>query len=229
MHRLSGGRLTLGIGRGIAAIYGAFGIPAVTTAQLEDWAQVMRRLWHGELIFNHDGPMGKYPIRFLDPDFDGDIRLALVAFGPNTLALAGRAFDDVVLHTHVTPETLQRCVKTVKSAAGKGGPRPGQRAGVVVLRHRRRPSSRTAAAEDDRRAPGHLSAGVRRSDGADQQMGSRCAATVPGRSGGDVDRGRYRSQGETGVARAHRDADSRRVAGTVGHGVGPAVRGPPTR
>ena len=68
MHRLSGGRFTLGIGRGIAAIYGAFGIPAVTTAQMEDWAQVMRRLFHGELIFNHDGPMGKYPILFLDPD-----------------------------------------------------------------------------------------------------------------------------------------------------------------
>ena len=27
MHRLSGGRFTLGVGRGIAAIYGAFGIP----------------------------------------------------------------------------------------------------------------------------------------------------------------------------------------------------------
>ena len=124
MHRLSGGRFTLGIGRGIAAIYGAFGIPAVTTAQMEDWAQVMRRLWHGEVIFNHDGPMGKYNILFLDPDFKEDIRLALVAFGPNTLALGGRAFDDVILHTYFTPETLQRCVKTVKSAAEKAGRDP---------------------------------------------------------------------------------------------------------
>jgi len=124
MHRLSGGRFTLGIGRGIAAIYGAFGIPAVTTAQMEDWAQVMRRLWHGEVIFNHDGPMGKYPILFLDPEFREDIRLALVAFGPNTLALGGRAFDDVILHTYFTPETLQRCVKTVKSAAEKAGRNP---------------------------------------------------------------------------------------------------------
>ena len=56
MHRLSGGRFTLGIGRGVAAMYAAFGVPAVTTAQMEDWAQVMRRLWHGEVIFNHDGP-----------------------------------------------------------------------------------------------------------------------------------------------------------------------------
>ena len=39
MHRLSGGRFTLGIGRGVAAMYGAFGIPAVTTAQMEDFAR----------------------------------------------------------------------------------------------------------------------------------------------------------------------------------------------
>ena len=68
MHRLSGGRFTLGIGRGIGAIYAAYGIPAVTTAQMEDFAQVMRRLWRGEVIFNHDGPIGKYPILVLDPD-----------------------------------------------------------------------------------------------------------------------------------------------------------------
>lgn len=124
MHRLSGGRFTLGLGRGIAAIYAAFGIPEVTTAQLEDFAQVMRRLWRGEVIFNHDGPIGKYPVLFLDPDFDEDIRLAIVAFGPRTLALGGRLFDDVILHTYFTPETLQRAVKTVKQAAEQAGRDP---------------------------------------------------------------------------------------------------------
>lgn len=124
MHRLSGGRFTLGIGRGIAAVYGAFGVPAVTTAQLEDFAAVMRRLWRGELIVGHDGPIGDYPLLFLDPDFNEDIRLALVAFGPNTLALGGRAFDDVILHTYFTPETLARCVRTVKDAAEAAGRDP---------------------------------------------------------------------------------------------------------
>src|SRR6478736_6313776 len=124
MHRLSGGRFTLGIGRGVAAMYGAFGIPAVTTAQMEDFAQVMRRLWHGEVIFNHDGPIGRYQVLFLDPDFKENIRLALVAFGPQTLALGGRAFDDVILHTYFTPETLQRAVKTVKDAAEQAGRDP---------------------------------------------------------------------------------------------------------
>jgi len=124
MHRLSGGRFTLGIGRGIAAIYAAFGVPPVTTAQMADFARVMRRLWHGEVIIGHDGPLGKYPVMVLDPDFDEDIRLALVAFGPNTLRLGGELFDDVILHTYFTPETVQRCVRIVKEAAERAGRNP---------------------------------------------------------------------------------------------------------
>lgn len=124
LHRLSAGRFTLGIGRGIAAVYAAFGVPGVTTAQMEDFARVMRRLWRGEVIVNHDGPIGSYPILVLDPDFDEDIRLALVAFGPRTLALGGRLFDDVILHTFFTPETLTRCVRTVKDSAERAGRDP---------------------------------------------------------------------------------------------------------
>jgi probable F420-dependent oxidoreductase len=33
-------------------------------------------------------------------------------------------FDDVILHTYFTPETLQRCVKMVKDAAEKAGRNP---------------------------------------------------------------------------------------------------------
>lgn len=124
MHRLSGGRFTLGIGRGIGAIYSAFGVPKVTTAQMADFARVMRRLWHGEVIIGHDGPMGRYPVMVLDPDFNEDIRLALVAFGPKTLAIGGELFDDVILHTYFTPETVQRCVRTVKDAAEQAGRDP---------------------------------------------------------------------------------------------------------
>ncbi len=126
-HRLSGGgRFILGLGRGVPQ-YSALGVSAATTAQLEDFAGVMRRLWKGEFIVDHDGPMGKYPILVLDPpDFNENIRLGLVAFGPQTLALGGRAFDDIVLHTFffTPPETLQRCVRTVKEAAEQAGRDP---------------------------------------------------------------------------------------------------------
>jgi probable F420-dependent oxidoreductase len=124
MHRLTGGRFTLGLGRGIAPLVAALGLPPVTTAQLEDFAGLMRRLWHGETIFGHDGPAGRYPFLRLDPSFDEDIPLALAAFGPNTLALGGRAFDHVVLHTFFSDETLVRCVNRVKTAAEQAGRDP---------------------------------------------------------------------------------------------------------
>ncbi len=47
-----------------------------------------------------------YPVLRLDPTFDEDIPLGLVAFGPNSLELGGRAFDHVILHTFFADETL---------------------------------------------------------------------------------------------------------------------------
>lgn len=124
MHRLTGGRFVLGIGRGIAPLFDAYGMRRITTAQMEDFVGVMRRLWHGETIIGHDGPLGSYPVLRLDPTFDEDIPLGLVAFGPNSLRLGGRAFDHVILHTYFTDETLQRCVRTVKQAAEQAGRDP---------------------------------------------------------------------------------------------------------
>ena len=68
MHRLTGGRFTLGLGRGIAPMFDAYGIPRVTTAQLEDFVGLLRRLFHGEVIVGHDGPAGRYPVLRLDPN-----------------------------------------------------------------------------------------------------------------------------------------------------------------
>ncbi|MEM8746250.1 MAG: TIGR03857 family LLM class F420-dependent oxidoreductase [Actinomycetota bacterium] len=124
MHVLTGGRFTLGLGRGITLQQDAFGFGRISTAQMEDFAGVMRRLWKGETIVGHDGPIGSYPVLRLDPTFDLDIPLGLVAFGPNSLALGGRAFDDIILHTFFTDETLVRCVETVKRAAEEAGRDP---------------------------------------------------------------------------------------------------------
>jgi len=124
MHRLTGGRFTLGLGRGVDAVFGAFGLPRITTAQMEDFVDLLRRLWRGEVIFGHDGPAGSFPILHLDSRFDEKIPIGLVAFGPNSLALAGRAFDMVVLHTFFTDETVTRAVSTVREAADRAGRDP---------------------------------------------------------------------------------------------------------
>jgi probable F420-dependent oxidoreductase len=124
MQSLTGGRFVLGLGRGIPQMQDAFGIGRITTAQLEDFAGLMRRLFRGEVIVGHDGPAGSWPVLHLDAGLDEHLPMGLVAFGPHTLELAGRCFDEVVLHTFFTDETTERCVKTVKRAAEQAGRDP---------------------------------------------------------------------------------------------------------
>ena len=124
MHSLTDGRFTLGLGRGIAPLFDAYGIPRITTAQIEDFVGLMRRLWKGEAIFGHDGPAGTYPVLSLDSTFDFDIPIGFTAFGPNSLALGGRVMDMVVLHTFFTDETVERSVAAVRSAAERAGRDP---------------------------------------------------------------------------------------------------------
>jgi alkanesulfonate monooxygenase SsuD/methylene tetrahydromethanopterin reductase-like flavin-dependent oxidoreductase (luciferase family) len=45
MQDLTGGRFTLGIGRGIAVLQGMYGMTKVSTAQMEDFVGLMRRLF----------------------------------------------------------------------------------------------------------------------------------------------------------------------------------------
>lgn len=124
MQSLTDGRFTLGLGRGIAPMQDAFGIPRITTAQMEDFAGLMRRLFRGEVIIGHDGPAGSWPVLHLDATLDEHLPMGLVAFGPESLKLGGRCFDEVVLHTYFTDETTARCVRTVKEAAEQAGRDP---------------------------------------------------------------------------------------------------------
>ena len=126
MHGLTGGRFVLGVGRGIVAMQRAYGIPPITTAQLEDFALLTRRLLRGEAVIGHDGPVGKFPYLQLGPNVADEIPLLLCAFGPKSLALAGRCFDEVVLHTYFTDETTARAVQIVKDAAVKAGRDPAK-------------------------------------------------------------------------------------------------------
>jgi probable F420-dependent oxidoreductase len=124
MHQLTGGRFSLGLGRGIEPLFKAYGLNPITTAQIEDFVGLMRRIWKGEFVVGHDGPAGEYPLLMMGPQYEAHIPMTFTAFGPNSLALGGRAFDAVVLHTFFTDETTERCVKTVKRAAEEAGRDP---------------------------------------------------------------------------------------------------------
>lgn len=124
MHRLTGGRFSLGLGRGIERVARAYGFEPITTAQMEDFVGLMRRLWRGEVVVGHDGPAGSYPVLAMSGADGQHIPMTLTAFGPNSLALGGRCFDAVVLHTFFTDETTARAVATVKQAAADAGRDP---------------------------------------------------------------------------------------------------------
>jgi probable F420-dependent oxidoreductase len=125
MQSLTGGRFVLGLGRGIPVIQDTYGIPRVTTAQVEDFVDILRRLFRGEPIIGHDGPAGSYPVLYLGA-VDEYLPLGLVAFGPHSLDLGGRCFDRVVLHTFFTEETTRRCVAAVKAATVRADRDPDQ-------------------------------------------------------------------------------------------------------
>lgn len=124
MHSLTGGRFALGLGRGIDRASRARGLAPITTAQMEDFVDLMRRMWAGETIVDHDGPAGRYPVLAMRGIEATHIPITLVAFGPNSLALGGRCFDAVVLHTFFTDETTARVVGAVKDAAERAGRDP---------------------------------------------------------------------------------------------------------
>jgi len=124
MHKLTGGRFSLGLGRGIPLLLGMYGLSPVTDAEIEDFVGLMRRLWRGEMIAGHDGPAGRFPLLVLDAGLDEHIPMTFTAFTKRSLELAGRLFDAVVLHTFFTDETLTRSVETVKRAAAACGRDP---------------------------------------------------------------------------------------------------------
>jgi probable F420-dependent oxidoreductase len=125
MHRMTTGRFALGLGRGFDRLFGAMGLPPVTGSQLEDVADVLRRLWRGEAVADHDGPAGRFPFLQQDPTFDEHIPLLVVAMGERTFELAGRCMDALVLHTFFSDAAVERAVAAVRRGADQAGRDPG--------------------------------------------------------------------------------------------------------
>ncbi|MET4168628.1 MULTISPECIES: TIGR03857 family LLM class F420-dependent oxidoreductase [Gordonia] len=123
LSTMTGGRFALGLGRGFAAQWQVLGVPDVTSAQLTDTVGVLRTLWRGEMILGHDGPLGKYDYLNLGVAVP-PVPIMLVTMSPNTLRLAGRISDGVVLHTFFSDEATSTAVRTVRDAAEQAGRDP---------------------------------------------------------------------------------------------------------
>lgn len=124
LHRMSGGRYAFGLGRGIPLLFDIMGLPHVTSAQLTDAIGIYRTLWRGGSVAGHDGPAGSYPYLEQDSSFDEDIPVLLTAMGDNSLRLAGRLADGVVLHTFMSDAAVERSVRLVRESAEEAGRDP---------------------------------------------------------------------------------------------------------
>jgi probable F420-dependent oxidoreductase len=121
---LTDGRLVLGFGRSVAAMWKAVGLPPATNRILADSADILRRLCRGDKV-SYDGPVGHFPaMRLSDLPDAPPPPLVLAAIGPKTLALAGTHFDGVLLHPFLTPDAVARSVATVRGAAEAAGRDP---------------------------------------------------------------------------------------------------------
>jgi probable F420-dependent oxidoreductase len=124
MHALTEGRFAMAFGRGMAAYWNAIGLPVVTEARLRDFFSILRRLWAGDLILDHDGPAGKWPMLRHVNGLDDAPPIGLVAVGPKTMELAGEISDFVVLHTFFSDEATEKSVAAVRRGAERAGRDP---------------------------------------------------------------------------------------------------------
>jgi 5,10-methylenetetrahydromethanopterin reductase len=124
MHRLTGGRFALGLGRGFDGLFRAMGLAPIRSDQMQDAITILRQLWSGGTVTGHDGPAGRFPYLQQDATFNEAIPVMLVAIGEKTLEFAGACVDGVVLHTFLGDDALARSVAAVRRGAERAGRDP---------------------------------------------------------------------------------------------------------
>lgn len=123
-HRASTGRYCFGLGRGFDGLFHAMGLSPVTSRSMEEAANLLRQLWSNNPVQGYDGILGTYPYLSLGAQQPERIPILMVAMGTNSLKLAGRIADAVVLHTFFSDQATAHAVHTIRTAATQAGRDP---------------------------------------------------------------------------------------------------------
>ena len=120
---LSENRFTLGIGRGTKSLIERVGIPHATNQLVEDYVDILRRLWRGETV-NYNGPAGNFNGATLGMSLDVPPPIFYGAAGFKGCEWAGKFCDGVLFNTFWTKEATAEGVKRVRASAEASGRDP---------------------------------------------------------------------------------------------------------
>jgi alkanesulfonate monooxygenase SsuD/methylene tetrahydromethanopterin reductase-like flavin-dependent oxidoreductase (luciferase family) len=129
LHRLSGGRLVLGLGAGGSnEEFQAFGLPVRSPKEkidaLEEAVDIIRSLWTGEPVTRH-GQHYSVDSAQISPPPDTPIPLWLGTYGPRALRLTGRTADGwLPSYAFAPPDRWPAMRDRVRKAAEEAGRDP---------------------------------------------------------------------------------------------------------
>jgi 5,10-methylenetetrahydromethanopterin reductase len=109
-----GNRVVLGLGRGDDVILASLGLHQVGFRMLEDYCDIIRRLWAGEVV-SYDGPVGRFPKMALGDLHEGrNPELWFGTFGlPRAAKTIARSMDGVLLVPNLTPAATRAAVQRI--------------------------------------------------------------------------------------------------------------------
>jgi 5,10-methylenetetrahydromethanopterin reductase len=124
LHYLSDGRFELGLSRGVGIRNSLMGLQNVGNKQFVEGLEILKTLWSGGSVLDHQGDMGSFPYLSMGKWVKAAIPIHFVGFGPSSLRFAGKYFDGIHLHTFITPQGLRRAQSLSQAGAEAAGKDP---------------------------------------------------------------------------------------------------------
>ncbi len=127
IDRLSGGRLTLGLGRSDAeVIEGRMGMDyTAPLARLRGTVGALRSMWSGERVSSEYAGVRLRNVGLAMRPVQDRLPIYLAAIGPKALRLAGEVADGALLNAYAPVEYVRWAASEVRQAAREAGRDPG--------------------------------------------------------------------------------------------------------
>ena len=132
LNRLSEGRFSLGLAKGVGLRWRAMNVDFPTFEREAEFIALMRKLWRGERELGHTSALGNYPALQLADYVNEDIPVLYIGFGPNSLHQAGKVYDGAHLHTFMSNQALSEAVANFRAGETEAGRSGGKRWSVFA-------------------------------------------------------------------------------------------------